>query len=156
MSKTERGRRLLRRLLAAAAAPIALRFDGIQNKPRQTWRWLSKMLTKKRKRNCTVDGRSFLNTLFKFSLNLFSVCNLHVFCAQTAHLRLIIRTFINSVVASFLNQQGILIDPITGWSFLFGLNPSQLQEYDFCQIFSLTDLITRKFFLTDSLQIWNN
>jgi hypothetical protein len=36
MGKTERGRRLLHRLLAAAAALIALRFDGTQNNPRQT------------------------------------------------------------------------------------------------------------------------
>ena len=37
VGKTERGRRLLRRLLAAAAAAlIALRFDGTQNIPRQT------------------------------------------------------------------------------------------------------------------------
>jgi len=33
MGKTERGRRLLHRLLAAAAALIALRFDGTQNNP---------------------------------------------------------------------------------------------------------------------------
>jgi|APCry1669189034_1035192.scaffolds.fasta_scaffold160776_1 hypothetical protein len=36
VGKTERGRRLLHRLLAAAAALIALRFDGTQNIPRQT------------------------------------------------------------------------------------------------------------------------
>jgi len=35
MGKTERGRRLLHRLLAAAAL-IALRFDGTQNNPNQT------------------------------------------------------------------------------------------------------------------------